>query len=965
MPWDVAPLVSRETELARLAEVLDGLTGTGHGPTVVDVTGAAGIGKSRLVSEFCARARDKGMTVLRGRATEYEQHLPYQPLADALADLDTEAGIPSPLAEFRTMDRFVLQRAAAAFLARTAKSAHGLVVALDDVHWADPASLELLDHLVRHPPRRAPVVIVVARRERQTSPRLAASLTRGVEAGTVLRLELGPLDRGACLAALAPDRPAGLAAELYAASEGNPLYFLALLQAGRPAGLSSLLLDELTPLTDAQRSTVQAIAVLGDHAAPALVAAVTGRLDGRLDADLRELTARDLAQPGPDGRWALRHPVLRALVHDTTDPTLRTRMHRLAAAELARIGAPVTERAHHVERSLTGWDPHAVTVLTEAAQQAAATAPASSAHWLGVALSHLPERPVHGALRRDLMLRRAEALGACGGLREARDLLHEVISLSPPGTDDGVRASAVTLCAVMERHLGRYAEAVALLRRELARGAGLSPTETIELGLELGSSAPHASAYPDVRDDVARTLELARSLGDEVAEAGALAVTALGEAYEGNTEAAAQAADRAAALIDSLTDQDLAVLCEPLARLSWAEAFLERYADAERHAERGLAVARRSGRLYVMPHLLLCRSHVQVLTLRLRSAVELAEEAETIARGIGSDELLAFVLASKAQALIPALPPGDGTALAVAEEAVARAGSGTRWWASIAWCMLGYAAIHAGDPARARAAVLRAGGEDLSGLQPSMRPLFLEVLVTAAVAAGDSEEARLWAERARKEAERLGLPAQRASALRSSAHVPLAESDVAAAADLFEQAAEEALRGGASLWETQTLLLGAPLTASAGRTARARAMWERARWLSAEADAQLLVGLADAIRPAVFVEPAADTAPSADPDPDPDTTEADPDTDTDTDTDTGTPSQEPMPVELAALSPREREIAALVAQGLTSPAIAERLFLSPRTVETHLFRIYRKTGLTSRVALAALQVRGELGDGSA
>lgn len=65
-------------------------------------------------------------------------------------------------------------------------------------------------------------MIVVARRERQTSPRLAASLTRGVEAGTVLRLELGPLDRNACLAALAPDRPAELAAELYTASEGNP-----------------------------------------------------------------------------------------------------------------------------------------------------------------------------------------------------------------------------------------------------------------------------------------------------------------------------------------------------------------------------------------------------------------------------------------------------------------------------------------------------------------------------------------------------------------------------------------------------------------------------------------------------------------------------------------------------------------------------------------------------------------------
>ncbi|MDX2911140.1 helix-turn-helix transcriptional regulator [Streptomyces griseiscabiei] len=963
MPWDVAPLVGRETELARLDEVLDGLTGTGrapagagHGPAVVDVTGAAGIGKSRLVSEFCARARERGMTVLRGRATEYEQQLPYQPLADALADLDTELRMPSSPADVHTMDRFALQRAVSALLARIAQAGDGLVVALDDVHWADPASQELLDHLVRHPPRRAPVVIVVARRERQTSPRLVASLTRGVEAGTVLRLELGPLDRSACLAALAPGRPAELAAELYTASEGNPLYFLALLQAGRPAGLSSLLLDELTPLTGGQRRTVQAVAVLGDHAAPAVVAAVTGRPESELEPDFRELTARDLARPGPGGRWALRHPVLRSLVHDTTDPLLRTRMHRLAAAELGRIGAPVAERAHHVERSLTGWDPDAVDVLVEAARQAAATAPASGAHWLGVALSHLPELPEHSALRRTLMLRRAEALGACGGLRESRDLLHEVISLSPPGTDDGVRASAVTLCAVMERHLGRYTEAVALLRRELALGTGLSPAETVQLGLELGSSAPHASSYPDVRDDVLRTLELARSLGDEVAEAGALAVIALGEAYEGDTRAAVEATERAAALIDSLTDRDLAGLCEPLARLGWAEAFLERYADAERHAERGLVIARRGGLLYVVPHLLLCRSHLHVMTLRLRSAVELAEEAETIARGIGSDELLAFVLASKAQALLPALPPGDGGALAVAEEAVARAGAGSYWWASIAWGVLGYAALHSGDPARARAAVLRAGGEDLAGLQPSMRPLFTEVLVTAAVATGDHDEARRWAERARKEAERLDLVAQRASALRSLAHVPLAAGDMTAAADLFERAAEEAARGQSRLWEAQTLLTGAPLTAMAGRPARARAMWERAVRLSTDGDAHLLIGLAEAIRPAVFVE--TETAATT-------TGTTATATATEPGTGAGVPSRVAASVEPAVLSPRERQIAALVAEGLTSPAIAGRLFLSPRTVETHLSRIYRKTGVTTRAALAALQVRGALGDGGA
>lgn len=939
----MTPLVSRAAELELLDAVLDRTLEGDGGCSVVDLAGTAGIGKSRLMAEFCRRAQARGMTVLRGRATEYEQHIPYQPFSDALADHDME--LTDPGAKEARGDRFGLQRSIAKLLVRIARSSPGpgLVVALDDLHWADPASLELLDHVVRHPPN-APVVIVVARRNRQTTASLDAALTRGIDMGTVLRLNLGPLAEQACVEVLAPGLAPGMepgrAAELYAASDGNPLYFLALLQAGQAArdagqdalphstGLGSVLLDELTPLTAAQRRTAEALAVLGDRGSSALLAVVTGRDEAEVDADLGALADRDLLRPVAGGRWALRHPVLRAVVHESTQPLERVRMHRLAAAALAAAGAPASERAHHVEQSLTGWDPQAVAVLSEAAERSASTAPASSAHWLGVALTHLPDQPQHTTLRRDLMLRRARALGVCGGLRESRDLLHEVIAMSPPdeaAASGSVRASAVALCAVMERHLGRYAEAVALLRRELSRTPGPSDADTVELGLELSSSAPHDTAYPQLRADVAATLDLARSLGDEVAQAGALSIAALGETYEGNMPAAREATDRAAALVDALTDHDLAGLCEPLARLGWAQAFLERYADAERHADRGLAIARRSGQLYVLPHLLLCKAYVHIQTLRLDSAVELADEAETIARGIGSDELLAFVLTNKAYAQMFALPLGDQAALVVAEEAVAAAGTRTNWWASIAWCVLAQAAMHAGDPQRARAAILRGGGgDDLNALHPSMRPLILEILVNSAIMTGDTDAAATWAERARKEAEQLNLPSQQASALRSTAHCLSAVGDTAAAAELFEEAVDKTARGGAVLWEAFSLLFGAAL-AAAGDPDRARAMWTRARQLAVTGGAHQLTGLADAIHPLVHALP---------------------------------PAQPPLP----GLSAREREIAALVAAGLTTPAIAARLFLSPRTVESHLGRIYRKTGVTSRAALAVLHTRLELRD---
>ncbi|GAA0307836.1 hypothetical protein GCM10009540_29140 [Streptomyces turgidiscabies] len=962
------PLLGRSVELARFDALLDraadGARGTARGgelrdsgrSRLVDITGEAGIGKSRLLGEVCARARRRGMTVLRGRATEYERQVPFQVFTDALAHLDPhaldgfqEADAVAPLLQRSgAVDRFGLHRSTAALLTRLAAPS-GLLLALDDLHWADPASLELLDHLVRHPVR-APVVLAVTRRDRQSPESLAARLTRELDTGTVVRLGLRPLSARDCTELAGPGLPHAESAALYAASEGNPFYFLTLLQAHRggttpessaPPGLGTLLLDELTVLAPSRRGIVDAVAVLGEHATPAMVSRVTGRSGTEFTADVHALTRRDLLRSAPQGLLTLRHPVVRTLVHESTPVLRRVEMHRLAAQELARAGASAAERAHHVEQSLTSWDPAAVAVLEEAAARTARTAPASCAHWLDVALRHLPHTPEHASRRRELVLRRARALAACGGLRESRDLLQELIATprrSPggPTADENqgrqgrLRVRAVVLCALVERHLGRCTEAVALLRRELARGH--TPADIVRLGLELGSAAPQDSdtSYAQVRTEVDMALAAARSTGDEIGEAGVLAVAALGEAYEGNMTTAHGFARQAAALVDSLPDNDLTALCEPLARLGWAEAFLEHYPDAERHAERGLDIARRSGQLYVVPHLLLCLSHVRVQTCRISSALELADQAEDIARGIGSDQLLAFVLASKAAALVAACPPGDPRPLAVAEEAVAAAGTGVDWWASTAWCIFGWAALMAGDPVRARDAMLQAGGgPELRRIQPSMRPLYLEILVTSALVTGRPEEARGWAERARKEAEQLGLPMQRASALRSTAHLPLEQGDTAAAADLFAEAAAESARCGAVFWEAHSLLLGAPLEAAAGHGRGGTRAWLRGRRLAEAGGSGMLVGLADATRP-----PGADSeAPY------------------------GSQDRTELAQRLATLTARELEIAELVAQGLTSQAIADRLYVSRRTVETHVSRAFRKTGVSSRTALATLMAR--------
>ncbi|MFI2433038.1 AAA family ATPase [Streptomyces sp. NPDC018693] len=961
------PFVSRSAELGRLEAALKHM-GVG-GPAVVDITGEAGIGKSRLLAEFTALARRRGVIVLRGRATEYERHGPFQPFADAFADLGPRAlrtfpslrelppvlrGRDEPAGEPWTRDRFGLYRTTVDVLRRVRGAR--LVVVLDDLHWADPASLELVDHLIRHPVP-GPFLLVVSRRDRQAPAALTAALARGADTGTVLRVALGPLGERDCVDELAHDLPRRRAAELYAASEGNPLYFLALLQShrglrrigtplpepprraaaralpdGLPPGLGALLLDELAPLNPLERYAVEAAAVLGDHATAELIATLTASPVADVVEALREVTRRDLVRPDRDGhRLALRHPLIRALVHENTDPWRRQEFHRRAAAELARAGAPLAEQAHHVEHSLTGWDPDAAVVLTKAAEQSAVTAPATSAHWLQAVLRILPDTPEHHSQRRELTLARAAALGTTGALRESRDLFHQVIDMPCRNTDDdALRISAVVQCAVMERQLGRYAEADALLRRELDRRPGPSPSQRIALVIEWCCRAQFVARFPDVREELARTLADARALGDGLGEIGALTLAAMSEAYEGDTAEARDLARTAAGLADALTDSDLAGVCEPLVRLGWAEVMLDAYTDAERHTERGAGIARRTGRLYMLSQLLLGQAYAHFLTCRITSALELADEAATIARALGSGELLGFTLAVRALFLGQARPPGDPDVLAAAEEATAAVeGAAESWWSTLSRSLLAFAALSAGDPHRARDVLLDAGGgRDLHRLQPSLLPEFLELLVASSLAVGETTEAEQAAERALKEAERIDLPTRRAAALRALGRVEAHRGDPAAAARAFAEAARESARSGATLREVQSLLLAVPFARAAGDDTRAADMWRRARRMAAEGGAVLLVALADRQRPETLAEsqgPGEEVSGPA--------------------------------AALAQLTAREREIAELVAEGLTNQAVASRLCLSPRTVESHVARVYRKTGVPSRAALAALVTR--------
>ena len=206
-------LVGRTEELASLDRLLARLA-DGE-PAAVEVARDPGIGKTRLLSELARRADAQGHTVSGGSASELERDLPFSVFVDALDEylqaIDRrrlaalEEGV---LAELATIfpslpaqadgrpvaiqqERYRSQCAVRRLL-EVLGQRRPLVLVLDDVHWADAASVELLDALLQRPPG-APVLLVLALRPRQTTELLAAALERAHRSGGLERLELGPL----------------------------------------------------------------------------------------------------------------------------------------------------------------------------------------------------------------------------------------------------------------------------------------------------------------------------------------------------------------------------------------------------------------------------------------------------------------------------------------------------------------------------------------------------------------------------------------------------------------------------------------------------------------------------------------------------------------------------------------------------------------------------------------------------
>src|SRR5450755_4603493 len=425
VPW--GRLVGRDAELGRMLTLLDDAA---SGQAVVALIGGdAGVGKTRLVAEVTRMATEQGFTVLSGHCAELGESVPYLPLADALRGVTRPPGpaaaaaagqppgaerLRDALAARPLLGRLLPESGTAApaggdesgmarqqmlgavlgLLAELAAAAPVLLV-LEDLHWADASTRDLLTFLSRVL-RTERVAIVGTYRTDDLHRRhpLRPVLAELQRLPTVTAIQLGPLEPAALaehLTALAeakrpslggsgpdavgPESPgrAGAAATVPALdavvlngiisrAEGNAYYAEELLAAsgdraaedhGLPAGLAALLLNRVEQLSDAAQRVLRVAAVAGRRADDQLIQAASGLPVADYENAVRETVAQQLLVPdGADG-YAFRHALLGEAVYADLLPGERTRLHGVLAGLLADEGrltanpGTTAELAHH------------------------------------------------------------------------------------------------------------------------------------------------------------------------------------------------------------------------------------------------------------------------------------------------------------------------------------------------------------------------------------------------------------------------------------------------------------------------------------------------------------------------------------------------------------------------------------------------------------------------------------------
>ncbi|GAA1422198.1 LuxR family transcriptional regulator [Streptomyces thermospinosisporus] len=887
--------------------------------------GPAGIGKSTVLRALAAENAAAPRTVLRCSATESESHLPFLALADLFGLVLDRVAPRLPAAQRTalesaltgresTLQRDGLALRLAVLSALRALAADGpVLVVADDLQWLDSASAELLGFAARRLGDTPVQMLCAVRTEDEEYDRHLRACPPDT-----LAVRLGPFTRAQVSALLDHRGYTGLsrstARDIHRTSGGNPLFALELGRAlaesptrprpGEPlpvpTSLRALVLSRLEMLSAEARRTLL-VASAGARPTLALLHAA-GRENA--EAETAQATALGLLATDPE-EPALRfaHPLISAALYAEAPAHERRAVH----TALSRAASDPIERARHLALATTGTDPEVAARLAEAAALARDRGAPSVAASLGLlAARHTPAGSSPGPDERRLQA--AEDAITAGEADLARDIAREVLTRAT------VPAERVRAWMVVIEAAGQALGEVDAVFPQVLADAGDDPRLLALVHYQLAWRELVVDGdFDKARREAAHAAELAARGGDRRTELMSLA-------FQASTETLMGHPDAPVTIKRALREpQDPYVACHHngagMARFRWL-LMSDQLPQARMSITALLREARRRGMVESEVHFLRFLADTELRSGHCGRALDLARESLRLARDSGIGEGASAMLASLAEA-----SGGDvDRALALAREAADHAEvDGDQMYLSRALAALGYAQLVSGDAAAAVRSLRRVRElEQGMGISDPARGRWQGDLAEALVRIGEPGEAQELINFTRVHALRLdraGVLAvlDRAEALVRAARGEhdAAEAQLASARDRLGKLGyglEEA-RAAFALARLRSRRPGPPAYDEAARLfRRCRAL----PWLR-QVEAAAAAGRA---------EPEA--APAA------------------------------TPAALDGLAAMERQVAALVMEGATNREIAARLFISVKTVEATLTRVYRKLGIRSRVDIVRL-----------
>lgn len=886
--WERQPAI--EAVGALLEGVRDGRGGA------VFLVGDAGVGKSALLDDAERRA-GVGVEVVRAAAAPVESGVPFALISQVLDRL----GVAERLGDGTAADHLYRVRE---WLRRYDRP---LLVATDDLHWADRDSLVVLSFLARRL-TALPVGLVATLRP---WPREAADIVAGLAHDDHARAVTLPPLTEAGAAALLADRvgrtlPTSVVHTAQVLTAGNPL-LLAHLSSALAEGADlprldtppdavrrRLLLRRFTDLSEDGMGLARAGAVLGVRFRPSAAIELAGLSTADGDAVLDGLLAHQVLREAPGRQVEFTHPLIRQLLYDDLPVTSRLRLHGNTFRMLVACDRPDEAAEHAVLGDLVG-DRRAVAVLTRTGRAAfEAGALSTAVRYLNAARAFAGD-----AAGTDLLLLTGRALLAAG---RADDAI-EVLAAAEDPSDDLVRAQLARELGRASYQLGRAQDAARYFARTVELVRVVAPGVAVEALLDQ-ATAGHVHDVAASLEPARQALELIDRV-DPVTRRRAQSAWGYLSCINGDgaglaavAEAAEQvAADPAAHLAD------LSWGWGALSSYAYAAKWFDRFEDSERCFELALTAADRLGAASTAGFLLASRSELYIRTGRLDAA------GSDVARALELGDLAPLVRSytTTSQAWLLLLRDEWDEELCERLEAEA---SPLRDLGSLltVWWLRGRRALHEGDVASAcaRFELVEETTNDAGLCEPCVVPWARDAILGYARAGRRSDVLRV--------VSLLDAASERVPCAWPRSAADLGRAVTASSAEAAEPWLDRAValleQSGQPVELAEALLADGEWSSQAGRLRRARARFAEALnlaervgspWLARRARHQLSRAGGRRRR--------------------------------------GTPSE---------LTPAERRVADLAAAGHSNAEIASTLSVAVTTVETHLRRIYTKLGVRNR-----------------